>query len=152
MRPFAVVSTARPLPILTSVRHARDLIDRHYGEEIDITRLARRAGVSRFHFVRAFNAAYGETPGRYLTRRRIERAKELLRSVNLTVTEVCFHVGFSSLGTFSRRFKEMVGVSPSVYRDQARRGAPAPIPGCYVMMWTRPHTAISEKPREETTA
>jgi transcriptional regulator GlxA family with amidase domain len=83
-----------------------------------------------------FHAAYGETPGQYRTRRRVERASELLRSVNLTVTEVCMLVGFSSLGTFSRRFSELVGRSPSAYQAEAARlGGPAPIPGCFALMW-----------------
>src|SRR6201992_3036720 len=89
---------------LRMLRRARDRIDRDYAEQIDIPALAAGAGYSREHFIRAFRAAYGETPGRYRTRRRVERACELLRSVNLTVTEVCMLVGFSSLGSFSPRF------------------------------------------------
>lgn len=102
--------------------------------------MAREAGYSRFHFARAFAAAYDETPRTYLTRRRIERAKTLQRTANLSVTEICFLVGFASLGSFSARFRELVGRSPSEYRDEAvaRTGAP-PIPGCVVLMWTRPH-------------
>jgi AraC-like DNA-binding protein len=122
-------------------------MDRAYAEPIDLDALAARAHCSRFHFLRSFRAAYGETPRAYLTRRRIERAKDLLRSANLTVTEVCFLVGFASLGSFSSRFTELVGMPPSAYRDAAvRSGGPPPIPGCVLMMWTRPHTAISEKP------
>jgi len=87
--------------------------------------------------VRAFRDAYGETPGRYVSRRRVERAKDLLRSANLTVTEVCLQVGFASLGSFSARFREVVGVSPSDYREEAvRRGGPPPVPGCFVLMWS----------------
>ncbi|UIJ63856.1 helix-turn-helix transcriptional regulator [Amycolatopsis acidiphila] len=112
-------------------------MDAHYAEALDVERLAAVAGWSRYHFIRSFAAAYGETPKAYLTRRRIERAQDLLRSANLTVTEVCLAVGFTSLGTFSRRFTELTGQSPSQYR--ARTGPPA-IPGCYVMMWTRPST------------
>jgi AraC-like DNA-binding protein len=102
--------------------------------------MAREAGYWRFHFARAFAAAYGEPPRAYLTRRRIERAKTLLRTANLSVTEICFLVGFSSLGSFSTRFRELVGMSPSAYRDDAvaRTGVP-PIPGCVVLMWTRPY-------------
>jgi AraC-like DNA-binding protein len=104
-------------------------MDRAYAEPLDLEALARRAGYSRFHFLRAFRDAFGETPRAYLTRRRIERAKTLLRSANLTVTEVCFLVGFSSLGSFSARFSELVGRSPSEYREEAvRRGGPPPIP------------------------
>jgi AraC-like DNA-binding protein len=102
--------------------------------------MARAAGYSRFHFIRAFARAYGETPRTYLTRRRIERAKTLLRAANLSVTEVCFLVGFASVGSFSARFRELVGQSPVEYRaaSVAEGGVP-PIPGCVVMMWTRPH-------------
>ena len=88
------------------LRRARDRIDRDYADPIDIPALAAGAGYSREHFIRAFRTAYGETPGRYRTRRRVERACELLRSANLTVTEICHLVGFTSLGTFSARFAE----------------------------------------------
>ncbi len=121
---------------LRMVRRARDRIDRDYAHPIDIPALAAEAGYSREHFIRAFRAAYGETPGRYRTRRRVERACELLRSANLTVTEICHLVGFTSLGTFSARFAELTGMSPTAYRRQAaERGGPAPIPGCFVLMW-----------------
>src|SRR5262245_64030432 len=93
-------------------------MDRHYQTELDLDQLARVAGVSKFHFVRAFEATYGETPIRYLSRRRIERAQDLLRAANLTVTEVCMVVGFSSLGSFSNRFTTLVGESPTAYRDR----------------------------------
>ena len=107
------------------LRRARDHIDRHYAAPLDLDRLAAVAGVSKYHFVRCFEAAYGETPIRYLTRRRIERAQDLLRAANLTVTEICMLVGFASLGSFSSRFRELVGESPTAYRDRwaARGGA-----------------------------
>jgi AraC-like DNA-binding protein len=120
------------------LRRAKDLMDREYASPLGIDDLARSAGCSRYHFVRSFRAAYGETPGRYLAMRRIERAKDLLRSVNLTVTEICMLVGFSSLGSFSAKFTAVVGMSPSEYR--AANPASAPIPGCFLMMWTRPAT------------
>ena len=121
---------------LRMLRKARDRIDRDYREEIGIVALARAAGYSREHFIRAFHAAYGETPGRYRTRRRVERARELLRSANLTVTEICYLVGFSSVGTFSTRFSELTGMPPTRYRaEAASRGGPAPIPGCFALMW-----------------
>jgi AraC-like DNA-binding protein len=121
---------------LRALRRARDRIDRDFAEQLGVPALARAAGYSTGQFIRAFEAAYGETPGRYRTRRRVERACELLRSVNLTVTEVCLLVGFTSLGTFSRRFSELVGYSPSAYqKEAARRGGPAPIPGCFALMW-----------------
>jgi AraC-like DNA-binding protein len=136
---------------LRALRRARDRIDRDYAEPLDIAALAAGAGYSPAHFIRAFHAAYGETPGRYRTRRRVERACELLRSVNLTVTEVCHLVGFASLGTFSARFSELVGRSPSAYqREAARRGGPAPIPGCFALMW-RSGLPAADEPRELAT-
>src|SRR5215468_145977 len=121
---------------LRMLRKARDRIDRDYREDIGIAELASEAGYSREHFIRAFRAAFGETPGRYRTRRRVERACELLRSANLTVTEICLLVGFTSLGTFSARFAEINGMSPTAYRKEAaERGGPAPIPGCFALMW-----------------
>jgi transcriptional regulator GlxA family with amidase domain len=120
--------------VLPSLRRARDLADRHYAEPLDLAALAAAAHVSRYHFNRAFAEAYGETPMRYLTRRRVERAQDLLRSANLTVTEVCMLVGFSSLGSFSSRFRQLVGESPSEYRDRyAAAGGPR-IPGCFLFM------------------
>jgi transcriptional regulator GlxA family with amidase domain len=117
-------------PLLPHLRRARDLADTRYAEPLDLDALAGAAHVSRSHFCRRFADAYGETPMRYLTRRRIERAQDLLRSANLTVTEVCMLVGFSSLGSFSSRFRELVGEPPSVYRDRwAESGGPR-IPGC----------------------
>ena len=142
--------TANALFLLPALRRARDLIDRDYAEPLDLDTMAREAGYSRFHFARAFTEAYGETPRSYLTRRRIERAKTLLRTANLSVTEICWLVGFSSLGSFSSRFRELVGRSPSEYRDEAitRTGVP-PIPGCVVLMWTRPHPAGQQSGRSE---
>ena len=124
--------TENALFLLPALRRARDLIDRDYAEPLDLDAMAREAGYSRFHFARAFAAAYGETPRTYLTRRRIERAKTLLRTANLSVTEICFLVGFSSLGSFSSRFRELVGESPTQYRDRwAGVGGPR-IPGCFL--------------------
>jgi AraC-like DNA-binding protein len=140
--------TESTVAFLSAVRRARDLIDRDYAEPLDLDAMAREAGYSRFHFARGFAEAYGETPRAYLTRRRIERAKALLRSANLSVTEICVLVGFSSLGSFSARFRELVGRSPSDYRDAAvaTTGVP-PIPGCVVLMWTRPHPQSPQSPR-----
>jgi AraC-like DNA-binding protein len=128
---------ARPdLSALRMLRQAKDRIDRDYAEPVGIASLAAAAGYSHTHFIRAFCAAYGETPGAYRTRRRVERACELLRSVNLSVTEICHAVGFTSLGSFSARFSGLMGQSPSAYRaEAARRGGPAPIPGCFALMW-----------------
>jgi AraC-like DNA-binding protein len=123
-----------PVGLLAHLRRARDHMDRRYLAELDLDQLARVAGVSKFHFARSFEATYGETPMRYLTRRRIERAQDLLRAANLTVTEVCMLVGFSSLGSFSTRFTKLVGETPTAYRDRwAARGGPR-VPGCYLFM------------------
>jgi len=129
---------------MSAVRRVHDHIDRCYAEPLDLTALAAVARMSKFHLVRTFRAVYGETPIRYLTRRRLERAQDLLRSPNLTVPEVCMLVGFASLGSFSSRFTELVGESPIAYRNRwAARGGPH-VPGCYLFM--RGITAISEKP------
>ena len=124
---------------------ARDAMDRSYAEPLDVPTLARIAHVSEAHFIRTFRATFGETPNRYLQRRRVERAMFLLRSTEQSVTEICMAVGFSSLGTFSRVFAEIVGEPPSVYR---RRGPLAPVPSCFGMRWLRPaaNSAGSEKP------
>jgi AraC-like DNA-binding protein len=120
--------------LLFHLRRARDLADRHYAEPLDLEALAAAAGVSRFHFLRSFASTYGRTPSAYLAERRIERAQDLLRATNLTVTEVCFAVGFSSLGSFSSRFRALVGESPSEFQRRYAGGAPH-IPGCFVFMW-----------------
>jgi AraC-like DNA-binding protein len=114
---------------------ARDAIDRSYAEPLDIPALARIAAVSEAHFIRTFRATFGETPHRYLQRRRIERAMALLRDTDVPVTDVCLQVGFNSLGTFSRTFQALVGQSPSAYR---RRTRVPPVPTCFGMAWLRP--------------
>jgi AraC-like DNA-binding protein len=120
--------------LLPHLRRARDHLDRHYQRPLDLGQVAAVAGVSKYHFARSFEAAYGETPMRYLTRRRIERAQDLLRSANLTVTEVCMLVGFASLGSFSSRFTQLVGESPAAYRARwAALGGPH-VPGCFLFM------------------
>jgi len=129
------------VPAVFHLRRARDLMDRRFAEPLDLDALAAAAGYSRYHFVRTFAAAYGETPGRYLTRRRIERAADLLRSANLTVTEVCTAVGFASLGTFSRTFSALMGESPTAYRASHADGGTA-IPGCFAMAWGRPRRGM----------
>jgi AraC-like DNA-binding protein len=114
---------------------ARDAMDRDYRRPLDVAELARIAYVSEAHFIRTFKATFGETPHRYLQRRRVERAMFMLRETDLSVTEICFDVGFLSLGTFSRTFREIVGQSPSAYRGDA----PAQdAPTCFTMAWTRP--------------
>ncbi|MBZ2198148.1 helix-turn-helix transcriptional regulator [Ruania sp. N2-46] len=114
---------------------ARDLMDRAYAEPLDIPALAAVAHVSAAHFIRSFRAVFGETPHRYLQRRRVERAMFLLRQGDRDVTEICVEVGFSSLGTFSRTFTAVVGQSPSAYR---RRGPLPAVPSCFTMRWARP--------------
>ena len=111
-------------------------MDRAYAEPLDIAALARVALVSEAHFIRTFRATFGETPHRYLQRRRVERAMFLLRQTDRDVTDVCFDVGFTSLGTFSRTFRDIVGTSPKEFRETAPR-APA-VPNCFAMAWTRP--------------
>jgi AraC-like DNA-binding protein len=118
---------------------ARDTMDRAYAQPLDVPALARVAHVSPAHFSRQFRATFGETPHRYLQRRRVERAMELLRDTDRPVTEICFDVGFNSLGTFSRTFRAIVGESPSRYRTRFSADSPAlRVPPCWVMAWTRP--------------
>lgn len=114
---------------------ARDAMDRSYARSLDIPELARIACVSEAHFIRTFRATFGETPHRYLQRRRVERSLFLLRETDRSVTDICFDVGFSSLGTFSRTFREIMGETPSAYRKRAQVKA---VPTCFVMAWTRP--------------
>ncbi|MEV2220729.1 AraC family transcriptional regulator [Nocardia vinacea] len=121
------------LYLLPHLRRARDLADRSYAEPLNLDELAAAAGVSKYHFLRAFAAVYGVTPAAYLAERRIERAQDYLRATNLTVTEVCMLVGYSSLGSFSSKFRQLVGVTPSEYQAKFADGAPR-IPGCYVFM------------------
>jgi AraC-like DNA-binding protein len=123
-------------PDLRALRSAKDAMDRDWADPtVDLDAVATHAGYSRYHFVRAFKAAYGETPGQYLTRRRLERAEHLLRTCNLTVTEVCHLVGFSAPGTFSASFKRRTGLPPSAYRDAHVGRGTALIPGCFALLW-----------------
>jgi AraC-like DNA-binding protein len=122
---------------LVRLRRVRDRIDREYAQPLDVEALARGVHMSAGHLSRQFREAYGESPYSYLMTRRIERAMALLRGGDLSVTEVCFEVGCSSLGTFSTRFTELVGVPPSVYRDQTS-DATAEMPSCHAKQVTRP--------------
>ncbi|MFF7112963.1 helix-turn-helix domain-containing protein [Streptomyces albogriseolus] len=115
---------------------ARDVMDRDYAQPLDVPALARVAHVSQAHFTRTFRATFGETPHRYLQRRRVERAMSLLRETDRSVTDISFEVGFSSPGTFSRTFRDIVGRSPRTYRKEAVAVA---VPTCFTMAWTRPH-------------
>jgi transcriptional regulator GlxA family with amidase domain len=115
---------------------ARDAMDRTYAQPLDVATLARVACVSEAHFIRTFGAAFGETPHRYLQRRRVERAMFLLRETDRSVTDICLDVGFTSLGTFSRMFRAIVGEPPSAYRARAEVNGAAP--PCVTMRWMRP--------------
>jgi AraC-like DNA-binding protein len=130
-------AAAQHLRDLAQLRRVRDRIDREYAQPLDVEALARGVNMSAGHLSRQFRRAYGEPPYAYLMTRRIERAMALLRRGDLSVTEVCFAVGCSSLGTFSSRFTELVGVPPSVYRRQAAR-ATAGMPSCVAKQVTRP--------------
>lgn len=127
----------RRLRELKLLRRVRDRIDREYARPLDVEALARGVNMSAGHLSRQFRAAYGESPYSYLMTRRIERAMALLRRGDLSVTEVCFEVGCSSLGTFSTRFSELVGMPPSVYRTEAARATEG-LPTCVVKVVTRP--------------
>lgn len=116
---------------------ARDVMDRRYAEPLDVSTLARVAVMSPAHFIREFGRVFGETPHRYLQRRRIERAMFLLRTAEVSVTDVCLAVGFTSLGTFSRVFRDIVGLTPSGYRAHAAP-VPLPAPTGFTMRWSRP--------------
>ncbi|MGI8658604.1 MAG: helix-turn-helix transcriptional regulator [Candidatus Limnocylindria bacterium] len=122
---------------LVLLRRARDQVDREYARPLDVEALARTACMSSGHFSRSFRAAYGETPYSYLMTRRIERAMTLLRRGDLSVTEVCFEIGCSSLGTFSTRFAELVGEPPSAYRARDHLWTEG-LPACLVRVATRP--------------
>jgi transcriptional regulator GlxA family with amidase domain len=123
---------------LRLLRRARDRMDREYAQPLDVPALARTALMSTAHFSRSFREAYGETPYSYLMTRRIERAKALLRRGDLSVTDVCFAVGCTSLGSFSSRFTELVGETPSVYRARNHDEMRA-LPTCLNMVLTRPN-------------
>ncbi len=122
---------------LAILRRVRDRIDRDYAQPLDVEALARGVHMSAGHLSRQFKAAYGESPYSYLMTRRIERAMALLRRGDLSVTDVCFTVGCSSLGTFSTRFTELVGMPPSTYRERAT-GAAGGLPSCVEKQVTRP--------------
>jgi AraC-like DNA-binding protein len=138
-----------PTELLVHLRRARDLMDRHYAEPLDLDAVAGSAAVSKYHFLRSFSAVYGQTPAQYLCHRRIERAQDMLRATNLTVTEICHAVGFTSLGSFSAKFRELVGETPTAYQGRYAASGVPKIPGCYVFMHglrDRSPAAIPEKP------
>jgi len=131
---------------------ARDTMDRCYADALDIEWLARSVSLSRAHFIRSFREVFGETPHRYLQRRRLERAMALLRETDRPVTDICLDVGFTSLGTFSRTFREVLGESPRAYRERTqaapRAAIRAGVPGCIAMAWDRPSRTFGEDRRE----
>jgi AraC-like DNA-binding protein len=135
-----MAATATPPPPARHLLRARDHADARYSDpELDVPALARRAHASVAHFSRTFKETFGETPHQYLQTRRIERAQELLRLSDLTVSEVCLAVGYTSLGSFSATFKRTVGVAPSVWREQVREQALiARVPSCFRREWGRP--------------
>ena len=134
--------TPEDLENLAHLRRARDLMDREYMRPLDVDAIARAALMSTAHFSRRFRAAYGETPYAYLMTRRIERAKALLRRGKMSVSEVCWEVGCTSLGSFSARFTELVGETPTAYRARDH-GALASVPGCIAKDITRPSREAS---------
>lgn len=140
--------TGRIIQRNRSLLRARDEMDRRYAEPLDVQALAAVAGVSAAHFSRTFREVFGETPHRYLQRRRVERAMHLLRATDTSVTDVCFDVGFGSLGTFSRTFRDIVGQSPSEYRND-HTADPVSAPTCFTMAWTRP-SSFGEAPSGRT--
>ena len=137
-----------PGDVLVHLRRARDHLDRRYADPFDLDLLADLAGMSRYHFIRSFAVTYGRTPAVYLAERRVERAQDLLRAANLTVTEVCHAVGYSSLGSFSAKFHEVVGETPSAFQARYAEAGHPMIPGCYVFMagLVERRTATQEKP------
>ncbi len=124
---------------------ARDAMDCSYAEPLDVPRLAGIAHVSEAHFIRTFRDTFGETPHRYLQRRRVERAMFLLGQTRRDITEICLEVGFASLGTFSRTFSEIVGESPSSFRGHAK---PIRVPNCFAMAWLRPSSFGEARPAD----
>jgi AraC-like DNA-binding protein len=136
---------------LAHLRRARDQVDREYDQPLDVPSLARTALMSTAHFARSFRAAYGETPYSYLMTRRIERAKALLRRGDTSVTEACFAVGCTSLGSFSARFTEVVGETPSAYRARDHRELEG-VASCQAMVLTRPRRRASRESRIEEAA
>jgi AraC-like DNA-binding protein len=122
---------------LAWLRRAKDLMDREYGRPLDVAQVAATAHMSESHFARAFRREYGEPPATYLMTRRIERAKAQLRETDKPVTEICLDIGFRSLGSFTSRFHEVVGMTPTEYR-KAAGGPPQPVPPCMARAWLRP--------------
>lgn len=130
-------SSVQDVEVLQRLSRARDFIDHCYDHPLSLDQISEKACFSRYHFLRLFRQAFNKTPHQYLIERRIEKAKELLTSDNLRVTDVCFEVGFQSLGSFSSLFHKCVGHAPATYREKARRNEQArrQIPGCFLVMY-----------------
>ena len=150
MTVISIPAPATHLRDLARLRRVRDRIDREYDQPLDVEALARGVNMSAGHLSRQFRRAFGESPYSYLMTRRIERAMALLRRGDISVTDVCFEVGCSSLGTFSTRFTELVGVSPSVYRRDAVAHATTGIPSCVAKQVTRPVRNREARPGHRT--
>jgi AraC-like DNA-binding protein len=136
------------IPAYIHLLRAKDRIDAGYADPLSVPDLARTALASPAHFTRSFKRAFGETPHQYLLRRRVERAKDLLRSTDLTVTQVSLEVGFTSPGTFATAFRELVGETPTTYRRRVST-EPADVPACFTLMWSRPTgRAVFPKPAD----
>jgi AraC-like DNA-binding protein len=144
---MTVALSRAPEDLLVHLRRARDHIDQHFAEPLDLDTVAAVAGISKYHFQRLFTATYGLSPAVHQSHRRVERAQDLLRATNLTVTEVCHAVGFTSLGSFSSRFRHLVGETPTEFqRRWMATGAPR-IPGCFVFMWGLAERRASQEKR-----
>jgi AraC-like DNA-binding protein len=146
------VAGVKDLRDLALLRRVKDRIDREYAQPLDVEALARGVNMSSGHLSRQFKLAYGESPYSYLMTRRIERAMAMLRIGDLSVTDICFAVGCSSLGTFSTRFTELVGVPPSVYREQEEARSTEGIPACLAKQVTRPIRNREAPPTERQLA
>lgn len=127
-----------PVPDFIHLLRAKDLIDRRYAESLDIATLAREASASEAHFIRSFKRAFGETPYRYLARRRIERAQELMRGTDRPLTAIALDVGFDTPSSFSRAFRQITGKPPSAYARRWRAVGAPPVLACFALMYTRP--------------
>src|SRR5215831_17477893 len=137
MPPVMNGNNTNSVDVRERLSHARKFIDESYHLPLDLTKISRQACLSRYHFLRLFRDAFNTTPHQYLIQRRIERAKELLRSRNLSITDVCFEVGFESLGSFSSLFRKRVGHAPAIYRRRERESLKK-IPGCFIQIFRLP--------------
>jgi AraC-like DNA-binding protein len=129
------VSGTVPVDVFLRLRRAREFMDEFFSEPLDLDMISKVACLSPFHFLRSFRRAFGETPHQYLTRRRIDRAQELLLLGSRSVTDICYDVGYESPGSFSTLFRQITGNSPMSFRSRFSVTFPAKIPGCFMRMW-----------------